>query len=119
MPLLSWLWPPRTLSLKRERRAAPRLRAIRVTSCLVIALPNHVPLKVQVHDLSASGIGLTNDFPLENGTFLVITLRASSRFELVVRAQLVHATEQKDGSWLLGCALSRSLTKVELDAFQT
>lgn len=99
-----------------ERRAVPRLPAARVTSCGVISLPNQVPLKVQIRDLSASGIGLMNECALENGTFLVITLRAG-RFERVVSARVVHATEQKDGSWLLGCVLSRPLTSEELDAF--
>lgn len=115
---MSWLWPSHPPSLERERRAAPRLCAVHVKSCLVIALHNHVPLKVRVRDLSASGIGLINEFPLKNGTFLVIALRASQGFEMVVRAQIVHATEQGDGSWLLGCSLSRPLAMTDLDAFQ-
>lgn len=117
MSLWSWSWPTRAAQSKLERRAAPRLPAARVTSCLVISLPNHVPLQVRIRDLSVSGIGLINDSALENGTFLVITLRAGRKFERIVRAQVVHATEQKDGSWLHGCALTRSLTSEELDAF--
>jgi hypothetical protein len=81
---------------------------------MVISLPSRVPLQVQIRDLSASGIGLINECAVEEGTFLMITLRAQ-RLELVVRARIVHATEQKDGSWLLGCALSRSLTSKELE----
>lgn len=118
MPPWSWSWRTLTGHPKVERRVAPRLPAARVTSCLVIALPNHVPLKVQIRDLSLSGIGLINDSAVENGTFLVVTLRASRKFERVVRARVVHSTEQPDGNWLLGCALSRSLTSEELDAFR-
>jgi hypothetical protein len=115
MRLWSWLWPNQAAKL--ERRGAPRLVAARVASCLVISLPEDVPLNVQIRNLSACGIGFTSEFALENGTFLAITLQADDGFDLSVRAQVVHATEQKDGSWLLGCALSRHLTGKELETF--
>lgn len=86
------------------------------------SLPGHFAaqqctLKVQIHDLSATGIGLISEYALENGTFLVITLRAGPRIEEVVRARVVHATEQNDGRWLLGCALTRSFTSEVLESF--
>jgi hypothetical protein len=67
-----------------------------------------------VSDISAGGVAVLVNHPIEPDTVLYLDLgdkdRGASHRLLV---QVVHA-RQKEGGWLLGCALSTFLTAREL-----
>jgi hypothetical protein len=68
-------------------------------------------------NLSATGVGLLLDGPLDAGTHLVIHLKStngSSFFDLAAR--VAHATVQANGEWLVGCELAEKLQQDDLDA---
>jgi hypothetical protein len=70
-----------------------------------------------IRDVSRMGIGLISEQVLEPGTLLAIQLRRQQHgFSDVLSARIVHIVPQDDGSFLLGCRLSRSLSDDELAA---
>jgi hypothetical protein len=69
------------------------------------------------HDLSETGIGLNLSHALEPGTPILIRLRAADRPDtLLLAAKVVHATEEIDGSWRIGCAFLDKLSPEQIDA---
>jgi hypothetical protein len=69
------------------------------------------------HNISESGIGLNLTHPLEAGTNVLVRLRGSSRNGAVaLPARVVHATQELDGSWRVGCAFESKLQPEVLDA---
>ena len=70
-----------------------------------------------IRDVSRMGIGLISEQVLEPGTLLAIQLRSQQHgFSDVLSAKIVHIVPQDDGSCLLGCRLSRSLSDDEIAA---
>jgi hypothetical protein len=68
-------------------------------------------------NLSATGIGLLLDGPLDVGAQLIIHLKSATTgafFDLPAR--VVHATVQANGEWLIGCELAEKLGQDDLDA---
>jgi hypothetical protein len=113
-----WKWPRRRVaaaSTPTERRSAPRY-ATQVTACQIITLPSNVPIPVVLRDISLAGLGLASSQPLAKGTFLAVELRGTRSSVFRVRAQVVHATLQADGQWIVGCLLDRPLRSEELEA---
>jgi hypothetical protein len=71
----------------------------------------------EVRNLSAGGIGVRSARRFEAGTVLAIDVQ--SRDESILRTLLprvIYVTLQKDGSWLLGCALGNRLGEEDLKA---
>lgn len=67
-----------------------------------------------VQNISASGIGLVLCFPFKPGSHLAVTLQANqARRTFLVR--VVHALDQSDGTWLLGCEFAQQLPAEEID----
>jgi hypothetical protein len=80
--------------------------------------PSYGGLHALVRDISAVGIGLMVDRRLEAGSLLAVHLGAWRAGESsVLLAEVVHATAQPDGGWLIGCKLSRPLQGQELESF--
>ena len=80
--------------------------------------PTYGSLRALVRDVSLAGIGLMLDRPLEPGSLLAIHLGAWRAGQSgVLLAEVVHATAQGNGEWLIGCKLSRSLGDHELESF--
>jgi hypothetical protein len=68
------------------------------------------------NNLSETGIGLNMNHALEAGTSLTIRLRgAVPGRTLALQAQVVHATQELDGSWRIGCAFAGKLSQEDLD----
>jgi PilZ domain len=70
-----------------------------------------------IRDVSRTGIALISEQILEPGTLLAIQLRSQQHgYSDVLSARIVRVVHQDDGSCLLGCRLSRSLSNDELAA---
>jgi hypothetical protein len=70
----------------------------------------------QVANISANGIGLLADEPVDLGKLLNLELRADERdYKLSILACVVRLTPQSDGRFTLGCNLIRELNQSELD----
>jgi len=68
-------------------------------------------------NLSATGIGLLVDGPLEPDTHIVIHIKSATiGKEFALPARAVHATVQANGEWLIGCVLVEKLGPDDLDA---
>jgi hypothetical protein len=65
------------------------------------------------HDLSAGGVGLVLSERLEPGSRLVfeVPARGGSR---PWEVRVVHAENQRDGTWLHGCAAAQELSGDDL-----
>jgi hypothetical protein len=73
--------------------------------------------QARVVNVSANGIGLLTDRPVDLGKLLSLELRsASTDFSLNILACVVRLTPHSDSEWALGCNLIRELTHKELKA---
>jgi len=98
-----------------ERRRAVRYACGYRTMLQPISLREIAPLPVQVRDISATGIGLLSRAPVPPCTFLFIELQSMlDGTARRLRARVIHATRQGNGSWLLGCVLTDELSAKEL-----
>ena len=85
--------------MREERRNLPRQRC-RASSCRVMG---GLPLEVTVRDITAAGIGLLCDGPVQPGAVLDLHLSGRGvRMAVAVRVRVVHASEMPDGRWLVG-----------------
>jgi hypothetical protein len=70
-----------------------------------------------IRDVSRFGVGILSEQFFEPGTVLAIQLRSSDHgFSGLLSATVIHASQQANGSSLLGCRLSRQLFNQEMDA---
>jgi len=100
-----------------ERRSARR-HSVRIeTQCMLIALVKSDPWLVLILDISARGVGFEFPYPLPVGTFVMLELPRCSRRapQKMARAQVVSSREQEDGSYLIGCAFTRSLAEEDVE----
>src|SRR5262249_9550695 len=82
----------------------------------LIALPEGARQPAKVINLSASGVGLEVEEPVENGALLSVELQAGhGDFARTMLACVVHVTARQDG-WALGCNFIRSLSEEDLTA---
>jgi hypothetical protein len=71
----------------------------------------------QVVNISANGIGLQAEQPIDLGRLINLELRsANGQFSLSILACIVRLTPQADGRWALGCNLIRELSDKEIKA---
>lgn len=81
----------------------------------LISLREIPALPVQVRDISITGLGLLSRVPVAPGTFLSLELQSMlDGTTRRLRARVVQIARQKNGSWLLGCALTDELASEEL-----
>src|SRR5690349_7463454 len=82
-----------------KRRVAQRYRCPLATLGR-LSLGDGSTEEAWAHNLSETGIGLNMTRALDPGTALVIRLKGSSqKLLLTLAAQVVHATQELDGSW--------------------
>jgi hypothetical protein len=75
------------------------------------------PHPATVVDMSATGVRLTVERPIELGKLLNLQLRApQGEFTLDILACVVRVTPQDGGRWTLGCNLIRELSPPEFKA---
>jgi hypothetical protein len=71
---------------------------------------------VRVVNISANGIGLLLDRPVENGTLLSLDLRSpTTHSSHTILACVVHVTS-RPGEWNVGCNFIRELSEADLKA---
>ena len=68
-----------------------------------------------VRDISGSGVGLTLCYPFRAGTYLAIDLQASGGSAKTLLTRVVHAVDQSDGTWHIGCEFVKPLTDSDVD----
>lgn len=102
-----------------ERRAA--LREPSNKEALTRALDGDRTLAwgATVRDISTGGIGLTLCYPFRAGAYLsidIVEANGAARTHLARThlARVVHAVDQKDGTWHVGCEFIKSLAETEL-----
>jgi hypothetical protein len=70
-----------------------------------------------VYNLSETGIGLNMNSSLAVDTEMIIHLRLpTSRESLKLSARVVHATQEVDRSWRVGCVFAEPLTEEVVEA---
>jgi hypothetical protein len=70
-----------------------------------------------VLDISRGGVGVLLSRPLEPGLSVVIRMGATAGArDYELPAQVVHATKEIGGDWVVGCRLDTPLTQDDLDA---
>ena len=75
------------------------------------------PQLVQVLNISASGIGLSVNLPLEIGSLLTVDLLdKAGRKATSILACVVHTAQRASGDYAIGCNFIRELTEDELQA---
>jgi hypothetical protein len=105
----------RTALDRDDRRSLERYICRRHTEVRVLAKPGCSAFPATIRDISQLGIGLVAEKSCPPGAFLALRLRSrDARFSDLLTATVRHSTPLPDGGWLLGCALSRSLTDDEI-----
>ena len=101
--------------LEIDRRGTERYSCLRRPAVRLLARPSFQSYHAVVRDVSFRSIGLMVEKPFEAGTVLAIQMRSRhAGFSGILSAQVQHSTQQADGTWLMGCTLSRSLTDDEI-----
>ena len=98
-----------------DRRAAVRhfvKPGVTSTACI----PQQTrPWKAIIQDLSTTGIGLVMLQSFDGGTELAVELFSPDMLlSYTVLTRVAHATQQANGSWLVGCRFVRELSEEEL-----
>ena len=102
-----------------ERRASVRHPAALTSLCRAIGGPIGIRWLARVRDLSTLGIGLVAPQRLQPGTLLEIDLKAPSGSQVrTPLARVVHAEEEGNGTWAIGCAFAAELSPAELRLFR-
>jgi hypothetical protein len=106
------------MPVEGERRVSVRFPCDAATTLQAESGGAQECLQATIRDVSRGGINLSVDRYFESGSLLSVETPAKEeRSRFVVLAYVVHATEQKDGKWALGCTFARQLSEEDLKAF--
>src|SRR5262245_40262619 len=87
-----------------NRRKSTRYRCSRARTVPLVAVPNRQSFEAVIRDFSLKSVGLVAKHAVEPGTTLILQLHsAATGLSVLLDAEVRHATEQPDGTWLLGC----------------
>jgi hypothetical protein len=99
---------------KKDRRQAPRYSANRMAACSPLA-ERETKVHVRVHDMSANGIGLLSTRRFELGTMLLLQIEeGGNSLPPLIIGRVMHVCAQADGTWLVGCALTRAFEQSDI-----
>jgi hypothetical protein len=98
-----------------ELRAWVRLRSEQDISCQKEELVYTWSGSIQ--EVSSGGITLNLRRRFEPGTVLNVELAPNANGPRCLVLRVVHATQQTNGRWIIGCAFDRPLSAEELQAF--
>jgi hypothetical protein len=99
----------------RERRVSVRFDSNAKGSCQTLSVHREMAWEATVRNISCEGIGLLLGRRFEPGALLAIELTESSEGrQLLLLARVAHATQQPEGSWLVGCTLMNPLSEDEI-----
>ncbi len=100
-----------------DKRTWMRFPTSRGASYQKIGDPENRTYTAQVINLSASGVGLDVEVPVEAGALLSVDLTATGGAVVrTILACVVHVTIPSSGHWSLGCNFIRELSEEELKA---
>jgi hypothetical protein len=100
-----------------ERRQHPRYRPPLATSCHLLATVESGPEAVRVRNVSAGGISLVGDRPVEPQSVVLVQLANEEQgVRCQLRVRVVYCLEHPSGEYILGGAFTRQLTATELQA---
>lgn len=71
----------------------------------------------RVRDISLGGIALMLRRRFERGTSLILELATNAGELRRLSVQVVHATWEMDGRWVIGCTFTSPLSEEELQTF--
>lgn len=106
--------PPHQL----DQRAAARRPCDLESTARPLLNPDAVSWGGTIQDISAGGLGLSVCYPFSPGTLLAIELRTPSGRGRTLLAKVVHAQDQANGTWLLGCAFAKPLSQAEAESLR-
>jgi hypothetical protein len=99
-----------------KRRAAVRYRSNLATLGQLFFPDSGETWEAWVHNLSESGIGLNLSRPLTMGGKIVIRLKGTPDYIMLqLPARVIHATQEVDGTWRVGCEFEQKLNADELE----
>jgi hypothetical protein len=115
-----WQWWKRRPWSRRKRSVAERRRAQRHlctldTSCRLVASVAGNAQIVRVRNISATGISLVLNGPIEPQTVLYIELlNRHTSFLCMIRLRVVYSVEHPNGLFIVGGAFLQQLTREQL-----
>ena len=68
----------------------------------------------KIRDVSAGGIALTLKRRFEPGASLIIEVETKSGWPRRLSVQVIHATQDENGRWTIGCDFASPLSQEEL-----
>ena len=96
-----------------ERRASVRYQCSEEISCSSLAPFER--LSGQTRDISRDGVALILDTSIRVGTEVLIDLKTRNPgIALTLRARVVHATPEAEGSWVVGCEFISTPTEEQI-----
>jgi CheY-like chemotaxis protein len=123
-------WPPVAkvleLSPKAASDSAPHSAAVELRTserhrfpsgriCRFVTWPDCRGRQAILYDISAAGISLILEEPLEAARDIIIRIPATGIFRgCSLSGRVVHLMALSDGRWRIGCALWRSLSEAEM-----
>jgi hypothetical protein len=69
---------------------------------------------VWLANVSKNGLAFIAETPFQAGDALILRARSLGA-ETLLQLRVVHATQQPNGDWIMGCLLDRPLTDDEID----
>jgi hypothetical protein len=98
----------------RERRASVRHVCEREGLSRPVELVDSISWGARVQDVSAGGLGLRLCYPFKPGAALAVDLRDDAGRTRTFLVRVVHAADQADGTWFLGCEFANALSEEEM-----
>ncbi len=68
-----------------------------------------------VRNLSTTGLALSVCFPFRAGTYLAIDLQGVGGLNRTLLTRVIHAHDQTDGTWHVGCEFINRLSDDDID----
>jgi hypothetical protein len=96
-----------------ERRAWVRFRADQEVTCS--ADDANTGWLGKLRDISAGGLALALRRRFDPGTVLEIELETKAGWPRRFSARVIHATQDQNDRWIIGCAFAFPLSKEELE----
>jgi hypothetical protein len=98
-----------------ERRASPRHAVSAGALSRTLDGQDAIWWGATVRDLSATGIGLSLCYPFRAGTYLAVDLQGPGGTRRTVLTRVMHARDQPDGTWHVGCEFVKQLTDSDVE----
>lgn len=98
-----------------ERRAAQRHASNVEALTRPLEATDTISWGATLRDVSTTGIGLSLCYPFRAGTYLAVDLPESGGGIRSVLVRVVHAADQPDGTWHVGCEFVQPLTESKLE----